>query len=177
MERGFTMAMDDLFASLNTVFAVARDAEGHIGGFLHLVPCAAGGSYSLSAMRRRRTTPNGLMEFLVAETLAWARDAAVPELSLNFCVFADLLRPGIVRSPARRGLRFALLQLDRGFQLDRLRHFCSKFSPQWRPRFICLERLTDVPRVGIAYLRAESLLIPPGPWARPSAVARDARQT
>lgn len=176
-ERGFTMAMDDLFASPNTVFAVARDLDGQVGGFLHLVPCFAGEGYSLSAMRRRRTTPNGLMEFLVAETIVWARDAGVSELSLNFCVFADLLRPAIARSPAQRALRFSLLQLDRGFQLDRLRRFCFKFSPQWRPRFICLERLTDVPRVGIAYLRAESLLIPPGPWARPSAVARDGRQT
>jgi lysyl-tRNA synthetase, class II len=166
-ERGFTMAMDDLFAGAHTVFAVAEDAEGQVGGFLHLVPCPAGESYSLSAMRRRPTSPNGLMEFLVAETIAWARSADVSELSLNFCVFADLLSPASARSPARRALRFVLLQLDRAFQLDRLRRFNSKFSPEWRPRFVCLERLTDVPRVGIAYLQAESLLIPPGPWARP----------
>jgi lysylphosphatidylglycerol synthetase-like protein (DUF2156 family) len=44
--------------------------------------------------------------------------------------------------------------------------FTGKFFPEWRPRFLCLERLSDFPLIGLAYLRAESLLTPPGPWAR-----------
>jgi hypothetical protein len=34
----------------------------------------------------------------------------------------------------------------------------------------CVERLADLPLVGMAYLRVESLLTPPGPWARQRAV-------
>jgi lysyl-tRNA synthetase class 2 len=165
-ERGFTMAMDDLFGEPGAVYAVAEDARGVLGGFLHLVPSPASGGYSLSAMRRRRATPNGLMEFLIAGTIAWAREAEVPELSLNFCVFADFLRAGSVRSPAARVLSYSLRRLDRAFQLERLLRFSSKFFPEWRPRFLCIEHLTDFPAVGIAYLRVESLLTPPGPWAR-----------
>ncbi len=55
-ERGFSMAMDDLYAHEAARFAVAFDGEGGIRGFLHLVPSSSG--YSLSAMRRglgRRT--------------------------------------------------------------------------------------------------------------------------
>ena len=166
-ERGFTMTMDDLFCDSNTIFAVAEDAEAQVGGFLHLVPCPASGSYSLSTMRRRPATPNGLTEFLVAETMTWAERAAVSELSLNFCVFADLLRREDSTSPQRRVLRLTLLHLDHAFQLNRLRRFSSKFCPEWRPRFVYLERLTDFPRVGIAYLHAESLLTPPKPWTGP----------
>jgi hypothetical protein len=29
-----------------------------------------------------------------------------------------------------------------------------------------VERLSDLPLVGVAYLRVESLLTPPGPWAK-----------
>jgi len=163
-ERGFTMSMDEVY-SRDTLLAVAEDEHGAVGGFLHLVPSSASSGYSLSTMRRRRDTPNGLMEFLIVETLAWARARDVSEISLNFCAFSDLLQPELRgwQAVARGGLR----RLDRLFQLDRLHSFNKKFFPEWRPRYICVERLSDLPRVGLAYLRVESLLVPPGPWARP----------
>ena len=87
-ERGFSMAIDDLH-SPGTVLALAEDAEWRVGGFLHLAPSAAGGGWSLSTMRRRPDAPNGLTEFLVVETLGWARDMGASELSLNFCALTD----------------------------------------------------------------------------------------
>jgi lysyl-tRNA synthetase class 2 len=163
-ERGFSMAMDDPYREPETLFAVAETDAG-VGGYLHLVPAAHERAYSLSAMRRRPDTPNGLMEFLVVETIGWARARDVQELSLNFCVFADVLEG----SPStrlhglfRRGLRAA----DRLFQIERLLVFNRKFQPEWRPRYLCFERLSDLGTVGLAYLRVESLLTPPGPWTR-----------
>lgn len=163
VERGFSMSMDDPFREPETVFALARN-DGAVGGFLHLVPSAHG--FSLGAMRRDPATPNGLMEYLIVETLGWAHDRGAAELSLNFCVFADVLADpaGRVQCLARRALRAG----DRFFQLERLLRFSRKFSPEWRPRYVCVERITDVPLVAVAYLWVESLLTPPGPWARPS---------
>jgi lysyl-tRNA synthetase class 2 len=167
VERGFSMAMDDHFAEPDTLFALA-ERGGQIGGFLHLVPSSRG--YSLSAMRRRRDTPNGLMEFLIARLLEWAREREAQELSLNFCVFADLLGDRRL-NPAQGVARAALRLGDRIFQLERLLVFSRKFAPQWRPRYLCVERFADLPPVGVAYLRAESLLTPPGPWVRRTPVA------
>ena len=118
-------------------------------------------------MRRRRDTPNGLMEFLIVRTIDWARARDVREVSLNFSVFADYLR-------ADRGLvRIVLLRLDRLFQLERLHSFNRKFFPRWRRRYFCFERWSDLPAAGLAYLHAESLLTPPGPWAKsPDLAAR-----
>ena len=163
-ERGFSMAMDDPFREPETLFALAED-DGVVGGFLHLVPAAHGRAYSLSAMRRLPSTPNGLMEYLVVETIGWARERNVRELSLNFCVFTDFLEgePATrLHSLLRRGLRAA----DRAFQIERLLVFNRKFQPEWRPRYLCFERLADLGLVGLAYLRVESLLTPPGPWTR-----------
>ncbi len=160
-ERGFAMAMDDLFTEPDAIFAVAESDDG-IGGFLHLVP-SAGGGLSLSAMRRSPETPNGLMEFLVVETVEWARKAGVDEIALNFCVFSDLLDRGAC-SPLRRTARFTLLRLDSLFQLERLHAFSRKFAPEWRARYVCFERISDAPAVGLACLRAEQLLSLPGPW-------------
>jgi lysyl-tRNA synthetase class 2 len=164
-ERGFSMAIDDLHVP-GTVLALAEDADGRVGGFLHLAPSPAGGGWSLSAMRRHPNALNGLTEFLVVETLAWARETGASELSLNFCALTDFLAPDRVTTPVRRIVRRGLLLADNVFQLERLYSFNRKFFPEWRPRYICVERLTDLPAVGLAYLHAESLLVPPGPWVR-----------
>jgi lysyl-tRNA synthetase class 2 len=159
-ERGFTMAMDALFAYPDTLVAFARDPSGAVGGFLQLVPSPACYGYSLASMRRRRETPNGLMEFLIVKAIDWARAREVREVSLNFSAFAEYLR-------ADRGLlRALLLWVDRLFQIERLHSFNRKFFPKWRRRYFCVERWADLPAAGLAYLHAESLLTPPGPWAK-----------
>jgi lysyl-tRNA synthetase class 2 len=165
-ERGFTMAMDALFRYPDTVLAVALAPDGRVGGFLQLVPSPASDGYSLASMRRRGDTPNGLMEFLITETVAWAREHAVTELSLNFAVFADFLRSGDEAGSFARTFRWLLLKADRLFQVERLHSFNRKFFPHWRRRYFCFERWSDLPLAGLAYLQAESLLTPPGPWVR-----------
>jgi len=156
-ERGFSMAMDDLYAE-GTMLAVALAPDGTVGGFLHLAPSPAHGGWSLSTMRRRPETPNGLMEFLIVETVLWAKEQGASELSLNFCALTDLRE--------HRFLGRVLLLFDNVFQLERLHSFSRKFHPVWRPRYVCLEKLTDLPLVGLAYLHLEQLLLPFGPWTR-----------
>jgi lysyl-tRNA synthetase class 2 len=171
-ERGFSMSIDDLYLD-GTVFALAEDADGRVGGFLHLAPSPAGGGWSLSTMRRRHEVPNGLTEFLIAETLAWAREEGASEVSLNFCAFTAVISRERAVTPLRRFVRRALLLADNAFQLERLYAFNRKFFPEWRTRYICIERLSDIPAVGLAYLQAEQLL-PPAPWARRRAREREA---
>ncbi len=164
-ERGFSMAIDDLYVP-GTMLAVAELEHGAVGGFLHLAPAPAGGGWSLSTMRRRPDAPNGLTEFLVVEALGWAKEAGATELSLNFCALTDFLAPERATTPVKRLVRRGLLLADNVFQLERLYAFNRKFFPEWRRRYICVERFSDLPAVGLAYLHAESLLVPPGPWTR-----------
>jgi len=160
-ERGFSMAIDDLYAE-GTVLALAERDDGRLGGFLHLVPSVGG--WSLSTMRRRPETPNGLTEFLVVETLAWARGRGDDEVSLNFCALADLLEPARAVTVPRRAARRALLAADNVFQLERLHSFSRKFHPEWRPRYLCVERLSDLALVGLAYLHVEGFVPSPTAW-------------
>jgi lysylphosphatidylglycerol synthetase-like protein (DUF2156 family) len=164
-ERGFSMTIDDLHVP-GTVLAIATDEAGTIGGFLHLAPSPAGGGWSLSTMRRWPDSPNGLTEFLIVETVEWAKAEGASELSLNFCAFTDVISPERATTIPKRVARRGLLMADNVFQLERLYSFNRKFFPEWRRRYVCIERYADIPAVGLAYLRAESLLVPPGPWTR-----------
>jgi lysyl-tRNA synthetase class 2 len=168
VDRGFSMAMDDLHGHQQARFALAIDDGGRVRGYLHLVP--AGSGYSLSAMRRGRGTPNGLMEYLIVNTAVWSASRDVKELSLNFAAFADVLRAGGAASVHMRLGRAILLRLDRFFQLERLHRFNRKFHPRWRTRYICYERAIDVPVLSLATLHAERLIGPPARFARRRAV-------
>ena len=109
-------------------------------------------------MPRHRTTPNGFNEWLVCETVAWARARGFEQVSLNFAPFAALLAPGAELSGLQKVERRALLALKGRFQLDNLLVFNRKFFPRWQRRFVVYERRRDLPRVGIAALAAEAYL-------------------
>ena len=159
-ERGFVMALDALFrlGDEDALFVVGRDGDGVPAGFLHFAVCRAGGALSLSSMPRLRTTPNGFNEWLICETVEWARAQGVERISLNFAPFAALLAPEAELSRMQRLERRALLSVKGRFQLDNLLLFNRKFFPLWQRRFVVYERRLDLPRVGIAALAAEAYL-------------------
>ena len=168
-ERGFSMAMDDLWAPehASAVFAVALAADGRPHGFIHFVPVPRARSLSLSAMRRLPDTPNGLMEYLLCETFAWARGHEIECVSLNFNAFGELLRSDEVDLPAwERMLKGMLARADRFFQVERLLGFNRKFFPRWEPRHAAFEQRRDLPLAALVLLSAESLVAFPRPVRR-----------
>jgi len=94
-------------------------------------------------MPRLRTTPNGFNEWLVVETVDWARAHGYERVSLNFAPFAALLTPQAELSRLQRVERRALLALKGRFQLDNLLVFNRKFFPSWERRFLVYERRRD----------------------------------
>jgi lysyl-tRNA synthetase, class II len=163
-ERGFTMALDGLFGAAgdDSLFVVGLDGGGRPAGFLHFAVSAPGAALSLSSMPRLRSTPNGFNEWLVCETVDWARRHGFERVSLNFAPFAALLAPEARLTPSQRLQRAALRRLKGHFQLDNLLLFNRKFFPAWQRRFLVYERRLDLPRVGVAALGAEAYL----PFAR-----------
>jgi lysyl-tRNA synthetase, class II len=162
-ERGFSMAIDDMRAPehASAVLALALDSTGRVAGFVHLAPVPATGGLSLSTMRRLPDTPNGLMEFVLCGTFAWAREHDVDRVSLNFAAFGELLRAEGALCRRQRLLRFALGKCDRYFQVERLLAFNRKFLPLWEPRYAAFESYSDVPVAALVTLSLESLLVWP----------------
>ena len=159
-ERGFVMALDDLFSlgDGDAVFVVGFDADGGPQGLLHFAVSQPGSALSLSSMPRRRTVPNGFNEWLICEAIGWARASGLARVSLNFSPFAALLSPEADLAALQR-LQAATLQRLKGrFQLDNLLLFNRKFQPSWQARFLVYERRRDLPRVGLAALAAEAYL-------------------
>ncbi len=159
-QRGFVMALDALFGlgDEDAVFVVGFGPDGHAAGFLHFATSPAAHALSLSSMPRLTHTPNGFNEWLICETVEWARANGFAQVSLNFAPFAALLAPDADLTGVQEIQRRALLTLKGHFQLDNLLTFNRKFFPRWERRFVVYERRRDLPRVGVAALAAEVYL-------------------
>jgi lysyl-tRNA synthetase class 2 len=154
------MALDALFrlGDGDAVFVVGFAPSGHPAGFLHFAVSPNVSALSLSSMPRLRDTPNGFNEWLICESIAWARGHGFERVSLNFAPFAALLAPEAELSQLERVQKRALLTLKGHFQLDNLLAFNRKFASSWERRFVVFERRRDLPRVGVAALAAEAYL-------------------
>ena len=167
IERGFSMALSRIgdAADGDCLIVLARDRDGGVRGVLQFVPWGRDG-LSLDVMRRDPNSDNGVVEYMVTSAVLWAAGHGIVRISLNFAalrsVFARADRLGA--GPILRGWRRVLLIASRFWQIESLYRANAKYQPDWRPRFLCFPSMADLPRVGIAALRAEALLVTPRPW-------------
>lgn len=165
-ERGFSMALDGLLSGRDAdcVLVVARDADGVPFAFQRYAPCRAGRGLSLDAMRRDRDVevPNGVNERLIVDTVAWAREHGIDEVSLNFAFCRALVDDDAEVTGARRVQAWFVRRLSPWFQIESLLKFNAKFAPRWVPRHVVYRSLGDLPAVAAAAAGAEGFLPLPG---------------
>lgn len=154
-ERGFSMAGDVIADELlpDALVVLARAADGSVGGFLQFVPVFGRPQVSLGFMRRDRSTPNGMTDFLVVRAAELLGARGIEEFSLNFAAFGRWLRAPA--NPAERALARLLRVGDRWFQVERLERFTAKFGPRWQPRYLLFDGVTAMPRIALAALGVE----------------------
>ncbi|MCW7944770.1 lysine--tRNA ligase [Streptomyces hygroscopicus] len=163
-ERGFSMALDRLGDPADgcCLLVEALSADGRLLALLSFVPWGRDG-ISLDLMRRDRTAPNGVMEFMVAELCAVAGKLGVRRISLNFAVFRSAFEEGarIGAGPVLRLWRRLLLFFSRWWQLEALYRSNAKYHPEWYPRFICYGETASLARIGLASGIAEGFVSVP----------------
>ncbi|OUC99952.1 bifunctional lysylphosphatidylglycerol synthetase/lysine--tRNA ligase LysX [Streptomyces swartbergensis] len=163
-ERGFSMALDRLGdpADGDCLLVEAHDKDGRLLALQSFVPWGRDG-VSLDLMRRDRTAPNGVMEFMVAELCHAAPKLGVRRISLNFAVFRSVFEEGarIGAGPVLRLWRRLLLFFSKWWQLEALYRSNAKYHPEWYPRFLCYSEAASLARVGLASGIAEGFVSVP----------------
>ncbi|WP_327319691.1 bifunctional lysylphosphatidylglycerol synthetase/lysine--tRNA ligase LysX [Streptomyces sp. NBC_01235] len=163
-ERGFSMALDRLGdpADGDCLLVEALDEDGRLLALLSFVPWGTDG-ISLDLMRRDRSAPNGVMEFMVADLCAAAPKLGIQRISLNFAVFRSAFEEGarIGAGPVLRLWRRLLLFFSRWWQLEALYRSNAKYHPEWYPRFLCYGDAGSLARVGLASGIAEGFVSVP----------------
>ncbi|MDT4985977.1 MAG: lysyl-tRNA synthetase, class [Micromonosporaceae bacterium] len=163
-ERGFSMALGRLGdpADGRCVLVEALDPDGREAALLSFAPWGSAG-LSLDLMRRDRASDNGLVEFMVSELVVAAPRLGVERISMNFAAFRAVFSDGarIGAGPVLRAWRRLLLLLSRWFQLESLYRSNVKYRPEWVPRYLCFDDLSDLATVGLASGIAEGFVVVP----------------
>jgi lysylphosphatidylglycerol synthetase-like protein (DUF2156 family) len=166
-ERGFTMSLSQDIEgdgrNPEFLLCIARDEKGAPGGFLRIVPAYGEDfGYTLDLMRHRPDAPNGMTEFLIAETAAALGAEGIRRLSMNFAMWGRLYEKDVDYSMSQRMAKRVIDVLNPFFQIKSLHDFNAKFSPVWLSRALVFEEPADLPRVGLLYAGAEGFLAIPG---------------
>jgi lysyl-tRNA synthetase, class II len=166
-ERGFTMSLSQDIEggghNRDFLLCVALDESGRPGGFLRIVPVyGADFGYTLDLMRHRPDAPNGMTEYLIAQTALALAPHGINRLSMNFAMWGRLYEADVAYSFSQRLAKKAVDVLNPFFQIKSLHDFNAKFNPQWTSRVLIYQEPTDLPRVGLLYAGAEGFLALPG---------------
>jgi lysyl-tRNA synthetase class 2 len=161
-ERGFTMELGEEVEGTNPDFVIAIAKErngGRVAGFLRFVPVYGDEpGYSLDLMRRRPDSANGLTEFLISEAALALGARGFKRLSLNFAAWGRLLDSVEDAGLGGKLQRLMAKGLNPFFQIQSLRDFNQKFDPEWVPRSIVIDDVSDLPRVAMLYASVEGFL-------------------
>ena len=172
VERGFSMTLGRIFepADRGLLLAVCSDSTGRAAAFCQFVPSPGVNGWSLDLMRRDLGEhPNGLLDFVLVETIRKLQADGQASLGLNFATMRAVLAGENGRSVSQRVQRWVLLRLSVDLQIASLWHFNAKYGPRWEPRYAVVDGTENTIATAIAVARAEGMWDLPlvGRWFRP----------
>lgn len=175
VERGFSMTLGRVFDpdDQGLLLAVCWGPDGTPVAFCQYVPAPGVNGYSLDLMRRDDGThPNGVVDFVVVETIRYLRERGMSGLGLNFATMRAVVAGELGDGLGQRAQRWLLRQLSESMQIESLWHFTAKYDPDWQPRYAVYDAPEHVLPGAIAVARAESFWELPviGRFLKPAAV-------
>jgi len=133
-EKRFSLGFFDPDYLRRLPLAVVRRA-GSVIGFANVWPSEARQECSIDLMRYRADAPKGVMDFLFAELMLWARDEGYQWFSMGMAPLSGFEHHRLAPLWNRLG---ALLfrHGEHFYNFQGLREFKDKFDPEWQPRYL-----------------------------------------
>jgi lysylphosphatidylglycerol synthetase-like protein (DUF2156 family)/UDP-2,3-diacylglucosamine pyrophosphatase LpxH len=160
-ERGFSMTLGRIFDPDDTglLLAVCKGADGNAVAFCQFVPARGIGGFSLDLMRRSVAEhPNGLLDYVLIETIFHLKEQGFRGLTLNFATLRAVLAGETGDGVSQRIERWLLQKMSGTMQIESLWHFNAKYDPEWRPRYAVYESPGNMLPAAWAVAKAESFV-------------------
>jgi lysylphosphatidylglycerol synthetase-like protein (DUF2156 family) len=158
-ERGFSMTLGRIFDpdDRGLLLAVAFGPDHEPAAFCHYVPAPGIHGYSLDLMRRTDGPhPNGLIDFVVVETIREMHRRGLRGLGLNFATLRAVLAGEKGDGVGQRLERWLVRRLADSMQIESLWRYNAKFGPTWVPRYAVYDGPEHMLPAALAVARAES---------------------
>ncbi len=134
-EKGFSLGYFDEAYLSRTAIAVIKDESGQIKAFANLWQTDNHTEVSIDLMRYDQDNPKGIMDYLFAELLLWAKAEHYQWLSLGMAPLAGLERRPL--APLWHKIGNVIFDLGGEFyNFEGLYDYKAKFNPSWHPKYL-----------------------------------------
>lgn len=134
-EKAFSVGRFDADYLANFDMAVVRDAHGRTIAFANVLATADRTELSIDLMRHAVPIPNGIMDFLFVQLMAWGKAQGFQWFSLGLAPLSGIEARRLAPIWARIG-GLIYRHGDAFYSFEGLRAYKDKFAPLWVPRFI-----------------------------------------
>jgi phosphatidylglycerol lysyltransferase len=145
-EKGFSLGYFDEAYLSRTAIAVIKDESGQIKAFANLWQTDNHTEVSIDLMRYDQDSPKGIMDYLFAELLLWAKAENYQWLSLGMAPLAGLERRPL--APLWHKIGNVIFDLGGEFyNFEGLYDYKAKFNPSWHPKYLAAPAGISVPMI------------------------------
>ncbi len=139
----------------NSPVIVVHTPEGSVASFANLVTEYQKNEITIDLMRHYPEVESGMMEFLFASMLGWAKEKGYETFSLGLSALVGVgEKPGDPRM--EQTLRTISEYVSRFYNFKGLHTFKDKFHPCWEPRYLVYHTASSLPQVVSTLLRVHS---------------------
>lgn len=154
-EKGFSLGFFDEDYLRRTDVAVIKNESGQIQAFANLWQTADRKELSIDLMRYNPDNPKGIMDFLFAELMLWAKAENYQWFSLGMAPLAGLERRPL--APLWHKIGAAIFDMgDQFYNFEGLYDYKAKFLPQWQSRYLAAPAGLSMPFVLMTIARVIS---------------------
>jgi len=134
-EQQFAMGgFEDQYVGNSSVMAV-HTPEGAISAFVNFVPEYQGNGIGIDLMRRRVQVTPDTMEFLLVQSLQWAKTTGYETFDLGLSALSGVGEAA--DDPAlEQALHYIYGHINQFYNFQGLHTFKGKFHPAWSPRYL-----------------------------------------
>ncbi len=135
-ERGFMMGYFSEEYIQQSTLVIARDAAGTVQGFVNIIPSYQDHEANFDLLRHGKYALGNINDYLLMAAMSHCLAKGYVTFNLGLCPLSGLKKESGERSVIDSSLRFLYANGDRFYSFSGLHRFKSKYSPQWRSRYI-----------------------------------------
>ncbi|MBM7470579.1 bifunctional lysylphosphatidylglycerol flippase/synthetase MprF [Subtercola frigoramans] len=150
-EMGFTLGGVDELKDHEVSLTIATTESGRIEAVTSWLPTFHNGiiiGLTLDFMRRRADGMPGVMDVIVAETMAKAKELGIRTVSLSAAPLAE------TAAATRKSTALLSRILEPAYGFQSLHRYKSKFQPEVRPLFLMYQDPFALPSIGLGLAKA-----------------------
>jgi len=129
--------------------------QGQVMAFANILSEFQANEITIDLMRHRPTGEHGIMDYMFANLLEWAREQGFTTFNLGLSALS-----GIGETPQdptiERALHYIYEHINQFYNFKGLHEFKEKFHPAWSPRYLVYPGSASLPAVVIAMLQADA---------------------